>query len=117
MNSGVAMMADGSFVVLFAQRAPGGPGSALKAHWYGPDGARQGEAVVTRGAVTDLSVATRGDGGFVLAWVAVGRPTFLRARGFGPGLAPLGPEVVVDRNGSSPAVAAASPMEASSWLG
>lgn len=106
VSSGVAMMTDGSFVVVFTQGAPGSPGSALKARWYGPDGARQGgEAVVTRDVVTDLSIATRGDGGFVLAWTASRLPS-LRARQFGPDHAPLGPEVAVDRNGASPAVAA-----------
>jgi hypothetical protein len=104
-GSGVAMMMDGSFVVVFSQRAPGSSGAALKAHAYGPDGSRRGEAVVTREGVAEVSIATRGDGGFVLAWTA-SRPPSLRAREFGPGLAPLGPEIAVDRNGVSPAVAA-----------
>jgi hypothetical protein len=47
-QQGVAMMADGSFVVAYTDRGQG-EDSVLKARWYSPAGAPWGEAVVARG--------------------------------------------------------------------
>jgi large repetitive protein len=102
LSTGLAVMADGSFVVVFAQQVPGA--TALRARWYSPAGSLQDEAVLARGLVIDLSVASRGDGGVVLAWMSES-PPHLRARAFGPDHEPLGPEVAVTRLGSSPELA------------
>jgi hypothetical protein len=103
LNVGSAMMTDGSFVVVFSEQAPESDG-VLRARWYAPDGALQDDVVITRGNALHLSVATRGDGGIVVAWMAPSLP-FVRARAFGPDHAPRGSEVVVARRGSRPAVA------------
>jgi hypothetical protein len=103
LNAGLAMMTDGSFVVVFSEQAPA-PDRVLRARWYAPDGALQDDVVIARGNALQLSVATRGDGGIVVAWMAPS-PPYIRARAFGPNHAPRGSEVVVARLGSRPAVA------------
>jgi hypothetical protein len=105
----VAMRADGSFVVAYTDRGTGEE-SILRARWYSPAGALQGQAVVTRELVVDLAIANRGDGRLVLAWASIGptnpaNPTAVRARIFGPDRSPLGREILVDPLGSFPAVA------------
>lgn len=107
LQSGVVMMADGSFAVVFSKQAPRGSGSVLRTRWYTPDGTLQDDVLIARETVPQLSIATRGDGGVVLAWLG-DRSPFLRARAFGPDHAPLGPEVKVARLGGSPAVAVGS---------
>lgn len=103
-NSAVAMMDDGSFVVVFPAGGSGTPGSVLAARWYAPDGTPVGtDVTVTANAIPDFAIATRGDGGFTMVWESA--PESVWVRSLGPDHAPLGPEVLVDRNGLEPAVA------------
>ena len=100
-NSAVAMMDDGSFVVVFPDLDLATP--ALVARWYGPDGHPDGEdALVTRNWSPDFSISTQGDGGFVAAWE--GSTPSVRARVFAPSHAG-GSEIVIDPAGTDPVVA------------
>jgi hypothetical protein len=100
-NSAVAIMDDGSFVVLFPK--PDGAGQALTARWYTPGGDANGsDAIVTRNFAPDFSLSTRGDGGFVAVWE--GSTPSVRARVFKPNHS-AGGEIVVDPAGADPAVA------------
>jgi hypothetical protein len=100
-NSAVAIMEDGSFVVLFPKAD--GAGQALAARWYTPEGDVDGsDAVVTRSFAPDFSLSTRGDGGFVAAWE--GSTPSARARVFKPDHS-AGSEIVVDAAGIDPVVA------------
>ncbi|HTG34284.1 MAG TPA: hypothetical protein VLB76_15250 [Thermoanaerobaculia bacterium] len=100
-NSAVAMMDDGSFVVVFPDLDLATP--ALVARWYGPDGHPDGEdALVTRNWSPDFSISTQGDGGFVVAWE--GSTPSVRARVFAPSHAG-GSEIVIDPAGTDPVVA------------
>ena len=100
-NSAVAMMDDGSFVVVFPDLDLATP--ALMARWYGPDGHPDGEdALVTRNWSPDFSISTQGDGGFVAAWE--GSTPSVRARVFEPSHAG-GSEIVIDPAGTDPVVA------------
>jgi hypothetical protein len=104
-RTGVAIQADGSFAVVFTKDPGRGFGPVLRLRWYRPDGAPDAETVVTREPVNVLSVAARGDGGMVLAWVNP-NPSNLWVGSFGPDHAPEGPAVRVQQYASSPAVAA-----------
>lgn len=100
-NSAVAIMDDGSFVVLFPKAD--GTGQALAARWYTPEGDADGsDAVVTRNFAPDFSLSTRGDGGFVAVWE--GSATSALTRVFKPNHS-AGSEIVVDPAGVDPAVA------------
>ena len=100
-NSAVAMMDDGSFVVVFPDLDLATP--ALMARWYSPDGHPDGEDVlVTRNWSPDFSISTQGDGGFVVAWE--GSTPSVRARVFAPSHAG-GSELVIDPAGTDPVVA------------
>jgi hypothetical protein len=101
-RTGVAMRADGSFVVAFPVDSENGSASHLVARWYAADGTRQRDVVVTNDRVELLSIATRGNGGVALAWQVVGS---IRIRSFGPDLEPLGPAAVISRWGLFPAIA------------
>ncbi len=100
-NSAVAIMDDGSFVVLFPKPDVAGP--ALAARWYTSGGDADGsDAVVTRNFAPDFSLSTRGDGGFVAVWE--GSAPSVLARVFKPNHS-AGGEIVVDPAGVDPAVA------------
>ncbi|HET9210836.1 MAG TPA: hypothetical protein VFR03_10590 [Thermoanaerobaculia bacterium] len=100
-NSAVAIMDDGSFVVLFPKPDVAGP--ALAARWYTPEGdADGGDVVVTRNFAPDFSLSTRGDGGFVAVWE--GSAASVSARVFKPSHS-AGSEIVVDPAGIDPVVA------------
>ena len=100
-NSAVAIMDDGSFVVLFPKAD--GTGQALAARWYTRDGDADGsDAVVTHSFGPDFSLSTRGDGGFVAVWE--GSAPSVLARVFKPNHS-AGGEIVVDPAGIDPAVA------------
>ena len=100
-NSAVAIMDDGSFVVLFPKTD--GTGPALAARWYTPEGDADGnDVVVTRNFSPDFSLSTKGDGGFVAAWEG-STPSAL-ARVFKPDHS-AGSEIVVDPAGINPVVA------------
>jgi hypothetical protein len=100
-NSAVAMMDDGSFVVVFPDLDLATP--ALVARWYGPDGNPDGEDVlVTRNWSPDFSLSTQGDGGFVVAWE--GSTPSVRARVFEASHTG-GSEIVIDPAGTDPVVA------------
>jgi hypothetical protein len=99
-TSAVAMMDDGSFVVVFPQAD--GAGLDLVARWYAPNGDPDGDDVlVTRGGTGDFSISTQGDGGFVAAWK--GSTPSIRARVFKASHA-AGSEIVIDSAGDSPVV-------------
>ena len=99
-TSAVAMMDDGSFVVVFPK--VDGAGLDLVARWYAPNGDPDGEdVVVTRGGTGDFSISTQGDGGFVAAWK--GSTPSIRARIFKASHA-AGAEIVIDAAGASPVV-------------
>jgi hypothetical protein len=101
-NSAVAIMDDGSFVVLFPKTD--GTGPALAARWYTPGGDPDGaDAVVTRNFAPDFSLSTRGDGGFVAAWE--GSAPSVLARVFKPDHSAASSEILVDPAGADPAVA------------
>jgi hypothetical protein len=98
-NSAVAMMDDGSFVVVY----PNLVANDLAARRYNPDGTPAGaELAVSRNWTQDFSVSTRGDGGFVVAWQ--GGQQSLWARVFPPSHA-AGPELRIAPAGTDPAVA------------
>jgi hypothetical protein len=100
-NSAVAIMDDGSFVVLFPKTDT--TGQALAARWYTPEGDPDGsDAVVTRSFAPDFSLSTRGDGGFVAVWE--GSTPSVRARVFKPSHS-AGGEIAVDPAGADPVVA------------
>jgi hypothetical protein len=101
-NSAVAIMDDGSFVVLFPKAD--GTGQALTARWYTPEGDADGsDAVVTRNFAPDFSLSTKGDGGFVAVWE--GSTPSARARVFKPDHSAGSSEIVVDPAGTDPVVA------------
>lgn len=110
-SSAVAVMDDGSFAVAFSQwrQTPAGTVLTLKVRWLTPEGAPQGDAVVTRDPGDVVSMATAGDGGVVLAWSSSFGTDLLPvlARAYGPDRAPLGPTVRVDSSGLRAAVAVA----------
>lgn len=98
-NSALAMMDDGSFVVVF----PDADAGTLTARWYTPGGSPDGEdVVVTHNGSPDFAVSTDGDGGFVAVWEGSTASVFSRV--FHPSHA-AGPEVLVDATGKDPAVA------------
>ena len=100
-NSAVAIMDDGSFVVLFPKAD--GAGQVLAARWYTPGGDADGSDVaVTRNFAPDFSLSTRGDGGFVAVWEG-STPSAL-ARVFKPDHS-AGSEITVDPDGIDPVVA------------
>ncbi len=100
-NSAVAIMDDGSFVVLFPKTD--GTGPALAARWYTPEGDVAGnDGVVTRNFAPDFSLSTKGDGGFVAVWE--GSAASVSARVFKPDHS-AGSEIVVDPAGTDPVVA------------
>ena len=100
-NSAVAMMDDGSFVVVFPDLDLATP--ALMARWYGPDGHPDGEDVlVTRNWSPDFSISTQGECGFVVVWE--GSAPSVRARFFAANHAG-GSEIVIDPAGTDPVVA------------
>lgn len=100
-NSAVAIMDDGSFVVLFPK--PDSTGQTLTARWYTKGGDADGSDVaVTRNFASDFSLSTRGDGGFVAVWE--GSTASARARVFKPDHS-AGGEIVVDPAGLDPVVA------------
>lgn len=100
-NSAVAIMDDGSFVVLFPKTDA--TGQALAARWYTREGDADGsDAVVTRSFAPDFSLSTRGDGGFVAVWE--GSTPSVRARVYKPNHS-AGGEIVVDPAGADPVVA------------
>src|SRR3954454_14469702 len=91
-NSAVAIMDDGSFVVLFPK--PDATGQALAARWYTRGGDADGsDAIVTRNFAPDFSLSTSGDGVFVAVWQ--GDPPSARARVFKPNHS-AGGDIVVD---------------------
>lgn len=95
----LAMMEDGSFLVV----RPTARG--LEARRYAPDGSPVGrDILVTRSMGPQFRVVSRGDGSFVVVWE--GNPPSIRARAFRADGEPRGPELVVDRSGNSPEVAA-----------
>jgi hypothetical protein len=99
-TSAVAMMDDGSFVVVFPK--VDGAGLDLVARWYAPNGDSDGgDVVVTRGGTGDFSISTQGDGGFVATWK--GSTPSIRARVFKASHA-AGSEIVIDSAGDSPVV-------------
>jgi hypothetical protein len=99
-TSAVAMMDDGSFVVVFPR--VDGAGLDLVARWYAPNGDPDGEdVVVTRGGTGDFSISTQGDGGFVAVWK--GSTPSIRARVFKASHA-AGSEILIDSAGASPVV-------------
>ncbi len=101
-NSAVAIMDDGSFVVLFPKTD--GTGPALAARWYTPGGDVDGsDAVVTRNFAPGFSLSTRGDGGFVAVWE--GSMASVLARVFKPDHSAGSSEILVDPEGVDPAVA------------
>jgi hypothetical protein len=96
----VAMMDDGSFVVVFPKAD--GAGLDLVARWYAPNGDPDGDdVVVTRGGTGDFSISTQGDGGFVAVWK--GSTPSIRARIFKATHA-AGSEITIDTAGDSPVV-------------
>jgi hypothetical protein len=104
LDGAVAIMADGSFVVIFGEDQAAPP-AIVKARWYLPEGTVQDTRVVTAAGASNLSIATRGDGGFAVAWTGNSQAA-IRARAFGSDHTPLGPEVTVDRlYGFDPSVA------------
>ena len=75
VDAAVAMMEDGSFVVVYAAASDAGPGTGtftFEGQRFTADGAPLGEpfAIGTGHAAADLSVAAQPDGGFVVAWEA-----------------------------------------------
>jgi hypothetical protein len=99
-TSAVAMMDDGSFVVVFPKTD--GAGLDLVARWYAPNGDPDGDdVVVTRGGTGDFSISTQGDGGFVAVWK--GSTPSIRARVFKASHA-AGSEITIDPAGDSPVV-------------
>jgi hypothetical protein len=103
-NSAVAIMDDGSFVVLFPKTD--GTGQALVARWYTAwDEADGSDVVVTRNFAPDFSLSTRGDGGFVAVWER--SAASVSARVFKPDHS-AGSEIVVDPAGIDPVVAVGS---------
>jgi hypothetical protein len=108
-QTGVAMMADGSFVVVFP-KGPDRDSYAIVARRYGPGGAREAEVLVTP-AASVVSVAALGDGGVAVTWQTPNPPN-LWIRSFGPDLTPRGPAFEAEQYASSPGVAA-SPSDPS----
>ena len=101
VNSAIALMDDGSFVVVFP--AMDGAIPSLVARWYTPDGAPDGaDVLVTHGASTDFSISTNGDGGMVAVWQGGTSSAWFRV--FGPSHS-AGPETLVDPAGTDPVVA------------
>ncbi|MFL6232313.1 MAG: hypothetical protein ACJ76N_04205 [Thermoanaerobaculia bacterium] len=111
-NAAVAVMNDGSFVVVFSIAED------LIARRYGPDGLLQEErTVASRALEASSAIGARGDGGFVLVWVASdNRHTYLR--GFGRDSAAVTPLRQVAALAGAPAVAV-EPSGASvvAWVG
>ena len=75
VETAVAMMEDGSFVVVYAGRSETGSGritSVLEGRRFAADGAPLGEpfAIGTRREAQDPVIAARPEGGFVVAWEA-----------------------------------------------
>jgi hypothetical protein len=98
--SAVAMMDDGSFVVVFPKAD--GAGLDLVARWYKPNGDPDGDDVlVTRAGTGDFAISTQGDGGFVAVWK--GSAPSIRARVFKASHA-AGSEIAIDSAGDSPVV-------------
>ena len=96
MNAEVAVMEDGSFVVVFPQAT-----GFLKARSFGPDGTLEGESVLSDHAFPSFAVATHGNG-FVLAWISLESEVFVR--GFNASGEPVGPARRIGR-GALPSLA------------
>jgi hypothetical protein len=117
----VTMRADGSFAVAWTDRGKGSD-SILRLRWYSAAGVLEKDSVVTREKVVNLVVAGREDGRFVLAWTSADdgdpdHPTAVRARVFAADRSPATPEILVDPQGSTPAVAIGPAGElALAWL-
>lgn len=100
-NSALALMDDGSFVVVFPKLD--GATSTLAARWYAPNGDPEGsDVLVTRNGSPSFSVSTQGDGGFVVAWE--GNTPSAWTRVFGSDHS-SGPETLIDPRGTDPVVA------------
>jgi hypothetical protein len=99
-NSAVALMDDGSFVVVFPEAL--GSVRTLMAHWYTPAGAPDGAGVVTAAVPVHFAISTNGDGGMVAVWQMGASSAWFRV--FRPNHS-FGPEVLVDLAGTDPAVA------------
>jgi hypothetical protein len=105
---GVAVMEDGSFVVVYATYSHAGPGTAtflFEGRRFAADGSRLGEpfAIGTGDEVHDVSAAARPDGGFVVAWEAY-PDISVRIRIFGADGSPAGNEISL-AHGNDPALA------------
>jgi hypothetical protein len=117
----VTMRADSSFAVAWTDRGKG-EDSLLRLRWYSAAGVLEKDSVVTREKVVDLAIAGREDGRFVLAWTSADdgdpdHPTAVRARVFAADRSPATPEILVDPQGSTPAVAIGPAGElALAWL-
>lgn len=117
----VTMRADGSFAVAWTDRGKGEE-PILRLRWYSAAGVLEKDSVVTREKVVDLAVAGREDGRFVLAWTSAedgnsADPSAVRARVFAADRSPATPEILVDPQGSEPAVAIGPSGElAVAWL-
>lgn len=99
-NSVVALMDDGSFVVVLPETL--GQARVLMARWYTPDGTPDGAEVVTAAALVHFAISTNGDGGMVAVWQKGASSAWFRV--FRPNHS-SGPEVLVDQAGTDPAVA------------
>ena len=100
-NSAVALMDDGSFVVVFP--AMDGSIPSLMARWYTPEGVQdRADVVVTHDQSPDFSISTKGDGWGVVAWEGQTPSAWFRV--LDPGHNP-GPETLVDPAGTDPVVA------------
>lgn len=102
----LAMMEDGSFVVVFPQLEPE---AVLRARRYAPDGTPVGEDVVITRSFLSFEVAPRGDGGFVVAWDT---PLMVRVQSFRADGEPLAPAITLDSSGALPDVAVGPEGEA-----
>jgi hypothetical protein len=98
-NAAVAAMNDGSFVVVLSVAED------LVARRYDPDGLLQGERTVASHALNGAAaIATRGDGSFVLVWIA-GDNQHTYLQGFGRDGEPVTPLRQVAALTGAPAVA------------
>jgi hypothetical protein len=104
----VAVMEDGSFVVVYATYSNALPGQAtflFEGRRFAADGSPLGEpfAIGTGQEVHNVSAAARPDGGFVVAWEAYPEIS-LRIRIFGADGSPVGNEILL-AHGNDPALA------------
>jgi hypothetical protein len=98
-NSAVALMDDGSFVVVF----PTLDGASLVARWFDSEGTQEGaDVLVTAGGSLDFSLSEQGKDGVIVAWEGRSTGAWFRVleRGHNPGA-----ETLIDPAGTDPVVA------------